>query len=194
MVFNRYSFYAQEAGVAMGRTLGRNGLRAPTLKMVADEANMGISTLHQRFGGKRNMVPLAAAGYSGIFWTRVARRVNAHGWGGFLPTDADDVFFLRAWLSVEELARFDDELGDAVRQVWRDLRLWLGSSIGRELTDYESGGLVIVLRGLWDSLCSADPIDADLAQQLWSAAYDALTDDRAGEASAGDDLLGDLAA
>lgn len=176
MAFNRNRFESQTAGLALARTIGREGLRAPTLKMVAEEANMGVSTLHQWFAGQQNMLPHAAAGFAGIFWEQVAQRVKARGWGGYLPTTDDEVFFLRAWLGLEELARSNDEVGETVRDLWHDVRFWLRSSIGRELTDYESGGLVILLRGLWDSLCSADPIQPELAQSLWAAAYAALHD------------------
>lgn len=178
MGFNRNRFESKTAGVALARTIGRDGLRAPTLKMVAEEANMGVSTLHQWFAGQQNMVPHAAAGFAGIFWEQVAQRVNGRGWTGYLPTTEDELFFLRAWLGLEELARSNDDVGEAVRDLWHDVRFWLRSSIGRDLTDFESEGLVILLRGLWDSLCSADPIEPGLAQQLWAAAYSALRDDQ----------------
>jgi AcrR family transcriptional regulator len=177
MVLYRNGFESQTAGIALARTIGRDGLRAPTLKVVAEEANMGVSTLHKWFAGRDNMLPQAAAGFAGIYWEQIAQRVNARGWAGYLPSTRDEIFFLRAWLGIEELARTNDEVGEAVRDLWHNVRFWLRSSIGRDLTDYESGGLVILLRGLWDRLCSADPIDPDLAQQLWTAAYSALHDD-----------------
>ena len=184
MAFNRNTFEATTAGVAMARTIGRDGLRAPTLKVVADEANMAVSTLHKWFAGRENMLPHAAAGFAGIYWEEIAQRVNARGWAGYLPSTRDDLFFLRAWLGVEELARTNDEVGEAVRELWRNVRYWLRSSIGRDLTDFESGGLMTLLRGLWNGLCSADPIDPDLAQELWAAAYAALHDDLGGAQAA----------
>ncbi|MFE6648544.1 hypothetical protein ACFVJS_18385 [Nocardioides sp. NPDC057772] len=177
MVFHRNGFESQTAGIALARTIGRDGLRAPTLKVVAEEANMGVSTLHKWFAGRENMLPHAAVGFAGIYWEEIAQRVNARGWAGYLPSTRDEIFFLRAWLGVEELARTNDDVGAAVRDLWGNVRFWLRSSIGRDLTDFESGGLTILLRGLWDGLCSADPIDPDLAQQLWTAAYSALHDD-----------------
>lgn len=177
MAFNRISFESTTAGVALARTIGRDGLRAPTLKVVAEEANMAMSTLHKWFAGRENMLPHAAAGFAGIYWEQIAQRVNLRGWAGYLPSTRDEMFFLRSWLGIEELARTNDDIGEAVRHLWHNAEFWLRSSIGRELTDFESGGLVILLRGLWDSLCSADPIEPDLAQELWAAAYSALHDD-----------------
>lgn len=177
MAFNRNTFESTTAGIALARTIGRDGLRAPTLKMVAEEANMGVSTLHKWFAGRENMLPHAAAGFASIYWEQIAQRVNVRGWAGYLPSSRDEIFFLRAWLGIEELARTNDDLGQAVREFWHNVRFWLGSSIGRDLTDFESGGLVILLRGLWDRLCSADPIEPDLAHELWAAAYSALHDD-----------------
>ncbi|MFI5626852.1 hypothetical protein ACIA03_25560 [Nocardioides sp. NPDC051685] len=177
MAFNRIRFESTTAGVALARTIGRDGLRAPTLKVVAEEANMAVSSLHKWFAGRENMLPHAAAGFAGIYWEEIAQRVNLRGWAGYLPSTRDEMFFLRAWLGIEELARTNDDVGEAVRDLWHNVRFWFRGSIGRELTDFESGGLVILLRGLWDRLCSADPIEPDLAQQIWAAAYSALRDD-----------------
>lgn len=112
MAFNRNRFESQTAGLALARTIGRDGLRAPTLKVVAEEANMGVSTLHQWFAGQQNMLPHASAGFAGIFWEQVAQRVNARGWAGYLPATEDELFFQRAWLGIEELARSNDEVGE----------------------------------------------------------------------------------
>ncbi|NGN92964.1 TetR/AcrR family transcriptional regulator [Nocardioides sp. KC13] len=177
MAFNRDRFETKTAGIALARTIGRDGLRAPTLKVVAEEANMCQSTLHKWFAGRENMLPHAAAGFAGIYWEQIAQRVNLRGWSGYLPSTKDEIYFLRAWLGIEELARSNDVVGEAVRDLWHNVRFWLRSSIGRDLTDFESGGLVVLLRGLWDGLCSAEPIDPDLAQQIWTAAYAALRDD-----------------
>lgn len=184
MAFNSNGFESTTAGIALARTIGRDGLRAPTLKMVAEEANMGMSTLHKWFAGRENMLPHAAAGFAGIYWEQIAQRVNLRGWAGYLPSTRDEMFFLGAWLGIEELARTNDDVGEAVRDLWHNVRFWLRSSIGRDLTDFESGGLVILLRGLWDCLGSADPIEPDLAQQLWAAAYSALHDDQDGAQAA----------
>ncbi|MEI7055586.1 hypothetical protein WBG06_07200 [Nocardioides sp. CCNWLW239] len=160
----------------MARTIGRDGLRPPTLKVVADAANMGPSTLHAWFNGYENMLPHAASGFAGIYWEQVAQRVNDRGWDGYLPSTADEKFFARAWLGIEELARSNDHIGEVVRELWHDISVFFRSSIGRELTDVESSGLVIMLRGLWDSLCSAHPIDIEVAHDLWAAARVALSD------------------
>lgn len=184
MALNGNRFESKTAGIALARTIGRDGLRAPTLKVVAEEANMGMSTLHQWFAGRENMLPQAAAGYAGIYWEQIAQRVNLRGWAGYLPSTRDEIFFLRAWLGIEELARTNDAVGESVRDLWHNAEFWLSSSIGRDLTDFESGGLVVLLRGLWDRLCSADPLDPDLAQQLWAAAYSALRDDLDGAQAA----------
>lgn len=183
MVFNGNRIESQIAGIALARTIGRNGLRPPTLKLVAEEANMGVSTLHQWFAGKQNMAPHAAAGLACIFWSQIAERVNQRGWSGYLPSSEDDSFFLRAWLGIEELARSDDDVGEAVRELWHDARFWLRSSVGRDLSDFEAGQLVITLRGLWDRLVSADPIDPDLAERLWAAAYTAICEDQSDQAA-----------
>ncbi|MBB3087476.1 hypothetical protein [Nocardioides albus] len=150
--------------------------------MVADAANMGSSTLHTWFAGYESMLPHAASGFAGIYWEQLAQRVNDRGWDGYLPSTADEKFFARAWLGIEELARSNDDVGEAVRELWHDVRFWFRSSIGRELTDFESSGLVILLRGLWDSLCSADPIDTGVAHDLWAAAFAALSDDQGSSA------------
>ncbi|GGR63592.1 hypothetical protein J2S40_004814 [Nocardioides luteus] len=130
------------------------------------------------------MLPYAAAGFAGIYWTQVAQRVNARGWDGYLAVSEDDLFFLRAWLGFEELARTNDDVGEAVRDLWHDVRFWFRCSIGRELTDVESGRLTVLLAGLWDRLASSDPIDADLAQHIWAGAYSALREEQSDGAAA----------
>ncbi|MFJ9392928.1 hypothetical protein ACIRON_29185 [Nocardioides sp. NPDC101246] len=176
MHLRRNAFDSQTAGLALARTIGRGGLRPPTLQTIAEEANTGVSTLHRWFGGTQGMLPHAAAAFADTFWTRVADRVNATGWAGFLPENEDDLFFLRAWLGFEELARSDDGVGQAAGELWRDARFWFRSVLGRELTDFEMAGVEAILRGLWDGLCAAEPLDAGLAHRLWDAAYTSLAE------------------
>ncbi|SDL10128.1 hypothetical protein SAMN05428985_109155 [Nocardioides sp. YR527] len=176
MHLRRNAFDSQTAGLALARTIGRGGLRPPTLQTIAEEANTGVSTLHRWFGGTQGMLPHAAAAFADMFWTRVADRVNATGWAGFLPENEDDLFFLRAWLGFEELARSDDGVGQAVGELWHDARFWFRSVLGRELTDFEMAGVEAILRGLWDGLCAAEPLDTGLAHRLWDAAYTSLAE------------------
>lgn len=176
MHLRRNAFDSQTAGLALARTIGRSGLRPPTLQTIAEEAKTGVSTLHRWFGGTQGMLPHATAAFADMFWTRIADRVNGTGWAGFLPASEDDLFFLRAWLGFEELARSDDGVGQAVGELWHDARFWFRSVLGRELTDFEAAGVEVILRGLWDGLCAADPIDSDLAHRLWEAVYASLAE------------------
>lgn len=184
MHLRRNALDSQTAGLALARTIGRNGLRPPTLQAVADEARAGASTLHRWFGGAQGMLPHATAAFAGMFWSRIADRVNATGWGGFLPANEDDRFFLRAWLGLEELARADEGVAQAVGELWHDVRSWIRSTLGRELTDFEMAGVEAILRGLWDSLCAAEPLEADLACRLWDATFDSLAGKPSGVAEA----------
>jgi AcrR family transcriptional regulator len=171
MHLRRNAFDSQTAGLALARTIGRSGLRPPTLQTIAEEAKTGVSTLHRWFGGTQGMLPHATAAFADMFWTRIADRVNATGWAGFLPANEDDLFFLRAWLGFEDLARYDDGVGQAVGELWHDARFWFRSVLGRELTEFELAGVEAILRGLWDALSAAEPLDADLAHRVWDAAY-----------------------
>lgn len=61
-------------------------------------------------------------------------------------------------------------------ELWHDARFWFRSALGRELTDFEAAGVEAILRGLWDGLCAAEPLDADLAHRLWGAVYSSLAE------------------
>ncbi|MGH3352753.1 MAG: hypothetical protein ACRDPS_18955 [Nocardioides sp.] len=177
MSLNREHPYNHAVGLAMGRVIGRTGLRPPTILAVAEEANTGSATLHRWFGGKQKVMPHAAAGFAGVFWSVTTRRINGLGWTGFLPSTEDDVIWVRAWLGFEELARSDDAVAEHVAEVWHDLESWFRRRVGRDLSDMESARLAVTLRGLWMSLTSSPPLDATLAQQLWAESFADLADD-----------------
>lgn len=184
MHLRRNALDSRTAGLALARTIGRSGLRPPTLQTIAEEAKAGTSTLHRWFGGTQGMLPHATAAFADMFWTRIADRVNTTGWAGFLPATEDDLFFLRAWLGFEELGRSDDGVGQAVGELWHDARFWFRSVLGRELTDFESAGVEAILRGLWDGLCAAEPLDAGLAHRLWGSTHTSLVEIRSDAAAA----------
>ncbi|MBO0842181.1 MAG: hypothetical protein J2O46_03280 [Nocardioides sp.] len=162
---------------ALLRALASHGPRTPTLKTVAAEAHAGTSSVHRWLGGK-DSIPRVIEGCAALSWRRLSDNVAVDGWAGYLPSNADGVYWLRGWLAVEAIARSEAGCVQTVRDFWAEVSHWMNSMRRDPLPSDELRRREVLLRGLWSWIGSFDP-ERDAAElretlarahELWALA------------------------
>jgi AcrR family transcriptional regulator len=142
------------------RLMARHGASGVTLRALADEFNCTPQAVRQWFGGTDQMWQQIALRF-GHRWvsslTDLQRVDPGRARGGpirphhLLPFDAEDIAATRAWLSMTQLARDDETIGEALAE-WEarevEAVLDFAEHLDLDLDPINVDVLVAVVRGL----------------------------------------------
>jgi AcrR family transcriptional regulator len=140
---------AMDTVISFGRAVDECGLESPSLRAIAREANCSPSTLLAWFGSKAELHRRTLLAF-GVRW----RQALTH---GLIPSTPTDLFYARLRLALDELARSDPLLAEALDELVVVERRLIGESLARsyelspELIDPQAITILhALLLGLWD--------------------------------------------
>lgn len=135
------------------------------MKEVSEATGASVPTVHRWFGGGREKLARVVSAHAGVIVDVMRDRTGARGAPGFMPCGEIEMFPIRTLLAFEEIGRSDGSVAEVVAEAWRELRVILGFTLRKADVDRE----VVILRGLWASICDGHaPLALDEASRIWA--------------------------